>query len=149
MSYWRSWVAGVWVCAILAVSLSTGPAWAQADAGGCDEDGQKGVVVPCAGIEFCTCADKCTTASDCASECCSSNVCVPKCVCEGAGVAEPCDVGDWPPNARESESGGCAVDRLSPATAPAGSWASVGIVVGLFAWSRRRRAKKEGRSARS
>jgi MYXO-CTERM domain-containing protein len=139
MSYWRRKVTVPWVCAVLALPSSTSVAHAQ-DASepeeGCDGEGQKGVSVPCAGIEFCTCADKCTTASDCVSECCELGVCLPKCVCEGNGSAQLCKVGDWPPNVRESENGGCTVDRMR-CTSPNAGWAVLTLVAGLFAWRRR------------
>lgn len=76
---------------------------------GCDGDKQKGVLVPCAGIDFCTCADHCTKNSDCVSDCCDDNLCVPACVCDGKGSASECHVGDSAIDPRESESGGCSI----------------------------------------
>lgn len=152
MSYWRPDVAVLWVCAVLAIPLSISVAHAQ-DASvsteGCDGEGRKGVFVPCAGLEFCTCADKCSTASDCVSGCCALGVCLPKCVCEGKGDVQLCDVGEWPPGARESEAGGCTVDRMHSTVGDAQGWAVLALFAGLFTWSRRRQAKNEGTLDRS
>lgn len=152
MIYWQREVTVLWVCAVLAAPASVSVAHAQdgsASTQGCDGEGQKGVTVPCAGMTFCTCADKCSTASECLSGCCGLGVCLPKCVCEGEGDAVLCEVGAWPPNARESEAGGCMVDGTTSAVGAARGWAGLVLLAGLFTWSRRRRAKNEARIARS
>jgi hypothetical protein len=66
-------------------------------------------MVPCAGIDFCTCADPCTTKDDCHSGCCQNSVCVPACVCDGNGSMSECTVGDSSNDPRASESGGCSI----------------------------------------
>lgn len=143
--------AGVLVCAILASCLVSSTAGAQAGGSGsssdtgCDGEKEKGVYVPCAGIEFCTCAAPCTSNSECKSDCCEDGVCLPKCVCDGRGYGL-CKVGEYPADARESESGGCSVHAVSP---HADGWIALGIAAGFLACSRRGRAKEGARRARS
>ena len=65
--------------------------------------------MPCAGVEFCTCADHCDKNADCVSDCCWNSVCVPKCACDTGGGASLCKVGDSSNDPRASESGGCSI----------------------------------------
>ncbi len=122
--------------------------WAAAqDETGCDGDQQKGVVVPCAGIEFCTCAEPCTANSECQSDCCQNSVCVPKCACEGGGYSM-CKVGEYPSDARDSESGGCSV-KPSTSGEHAGGGVAILVIAGLLACSRSRRDEGGQHRARS
>jgi len=153
MGNWR-FRAGVVACAILVSCSLSSQAFAQAGGSGstsdtgCDGDKQKAVYVPCAGIEFCTCAEPCTGDSECLSGCCHDGICLPKCVCDGRGYGE-CKLGEYPSDARESEEGGCAVAGMTSGSAHAGSWFAVGILAGLLACSRRGRARGGQRRARS
>lgn len=152
MGNWR-FRAGVVACAILVSCLLSSQAVAL-DGGsgssdtGCDGDKQKAVYVPCAGIEFCTCADPCTRDSECRSGCCRDGICLPKCVCDGRGY-DACKLGEYPSDARESEEGGCTVAGTTSGSAHAGSWFAIGILAGLLACSRRGRARGGQRRARS
>lgn len=146
--------AGVLASAILAACAISSQAGAQAAGSGsssdtgCDGEDQKAVVVSCAGIEFCTCADHCSGESDCLSGCCHDSVCLPKCVCDGHGYSL-CKLGEYPSDARESESGGCSVGGLTLAPVDSGAWLAVGVVAVLAACGRRRAAKGGQRRARS
>lgn len=152
MRNWR-FRAGVVACAILMSCGICSRAMAQAAGSGsssdtgCDGDKQKGVLVPCAGIEFCTCADPCTQEGDCLSGCCQDGVCLPKCACDGRGYSD-CKVGEYPSDARESESGGCSVKPVMPASAHTDGWLAIGLLAGLVVCSRGR-AKGGQRRARS
>ena len=106
----RRWIAGVLAASV--VWLTAPFAAAQAQPGeGCDGEKERAVKVPCAGIDFCTCAYQCSKDSECASDCCSGGLCVPACVCRGEGAYDLCVFGENPEGERDSEEGGCAVSH--------------------------------------